>query len=239
MTERQKTKSERRPDDHQSRLVIFDCDGVLVDSEPVACAVTARVLRCHGLKIDAETIATRFLGRSLTSLIDELSREIGVDLSDIFAADLRAQTLSAIRAGVPSVSGIAELVQDLGLAKCVASGSEPARLHATLKTAGLHHFFEPNIFSASLVARSKPAPDLFLYAADRLGFPPARCVVVEDSVAGIQAARAAHMLAIGFTGGTHIRDIATYAQRLRDAGASYVAGDARELGPLLATPQTC
>ncbi len=213
--------------------MIFDCDGVLVDSEPLACAVTTRVLRRHGIEIDPETVAARFLGFSLKHLIATLSRDIGVDLGDAIASDLRTQILSAIRGGVAPISGMTELLEKLRCASCVASGSEPTRLHATLKAAGLHHFFEPNIFSASMVARSKPAPDLFLHAAGQLGFPPAQCIVVEDSQAGIQAARAAQMDVIGLTAGTHIQDTTHYARHLTDAGATHIAADAQELGRIL------
>ncbi|MEZ5667229.1 MAG: HAD-IA family hydrolase [Alphaproteobacteria bacterium] len=212
--------------------VIFDCDGVLVDSEVVACGVAATVLQRHGVSIDAATVMQRFLGRPLTYLIGELSREHAVDLQTGFLPEMRAAVLAAMQSGVAPIPGMAALLRRLALRKCVASSSEMARVRAALTSSGLIEHFGEHIYTAEQVARPKPFPDLFLHGAARLGVAPERCLVVEDSKAGVCAARAAGMTPIGFAGGSH----ATAAMRegLAAEGAIAVVDDVEALAGLIA-----
>jgi HAD superfamily hydrolase (TIGR01509 family) len=184
-------------------LVIFDCDGVLVDSEPIALRLLLDTLAEAGLALDPEEARARFLGRSLASTREILARDFGLALSDAALADMRRRLYAAFRSGLTPVPGIVETLDALPVPYCVASSSQPERIELSLTVAGLWPRFAGRAFSATMVARGKPAPDLFLYAARCLGYPPAACLVVEDSPAGITAAKAAGMRVVAFTGGSH------------------------------------
>lgn len=184
-------------------LVIFDCDGVLVDSEPISLAVTLEVLNAAGCRIDLETGYSQFLGRSLGSVVAWLERERGVVLTEQMLADLRRRLFARFETDLKAMPGVAKAIDALPCPFCVASSSQPDRIRLSLRLAGLLDRFEPRIFSASMVEHGKPAPDLFLHAARSLGVEPADCVVVEDSPAGIAAAKAAGMGVVAFTGGGH------------------------------------
>ena len=184
-------------------LVIFDCDGVLVDSEPIALRLLLETLAGAGLAMDAETANARFLGRSLASMRAILAEDHGLTLSDAALEEMRGRLYAAFRAELRPVPGVAEALAGLGRAFCVASSSQPERIELSLRVTGLWPFFEGRMFSATQVARGKPAPDLFLYAARSMGYAPAACLVVEDSRAGIAAAQAAGMRVVAFTGGSH------------------------------------
>ena len=188
-----------------SGLVIFDCDGVLVDSEPIALRLLLGTLTEAGLSLDPEEVHTRFLGRSLTSTREILARDFGLVLSDVALADMRRRLYDAFRAELLPIPGIIETLDSLPSAYCVASSSQPERIELSLATVGLWSRFSGRAFSATMVARGKPAPDLFLFAADSLGYAPPACLVVEDSPAGISAAKAAKMRVVAFTGGSHAR----------------------------------
>jgi HAD superfamily hydrolase (TIGR01509 family) len=184
-------------------LVIFDCDGVLVDSEPIALRLLLGMLGQAGLAMDPETANTRFLGRSLASTRSMLAEEFGLMLDDAALEDMRRRLHAAFRAELRPISGVAEVLAGLKQAFCVASSSQPERIALSLRITGLWPHFEGRMFSATMVARGKPAPDLFLYAAERMGYAPSDCLVVEDSPAGIAAAKAAGMRVVAFTGGSH------------------------------------
>jgi HAD superfamily hydrolase (TIGR01509 family) len=204
-------------------LVIFDCDGVLVDSEPIAARVLAAYARDLGLALSAEDCIRRFTGISMAAVQAELGRDLGRPLPADFADRIRAADFAAFAAELRPVDGAAPAVDALtaaGFAVCVASSGAPEKIRFTLGLTGLADRFEPRLFSATMVARGKPAPDLFLLAAQRMGFAPAACTVVEDSTAGIRAARAASMRAIGFAGGGHCEP--GHADLLRAAGAEQV-----------------
>lgn len=208
-------------------LVIFDCDGVLIDSEPLACAADAEVLAELGLAIGAEEIARRFVGRSAAAMEAELARELGRPLPADFTARCEARVLARFRGGLSALPGAAEIVAALPFRRCVASSSRPARLALGLIETGLYELFYPHVFSSVLVARGKPEPDLFLYAAERLGAAPARCLVLEDSRPGVAAARAAGMRVLGFAGGGHCGP--GHAGLLEAAGAEAVIAGFAEL----------
>ena len=198
-------------------LVIFDCDGVLVDSEPLANASLSRALRAQGLDWPVEETMRRLMGRSLKSCVEIVEAELGRKLPDDFLETMQARTYQSFRdaplQAVPGVRDAVTAVQGAGLATCVASSGAPEKMRFTLGLTGLWELFEGRIFSASEVPRGKPFPDLFLHAAIRMDVQPFACTVVEDSVPGVQAARAAGMRVLAYAG-------APYADRaaLRAAG---------------------
>lgn len=213
-------------------LVIFDCDGVLVDSEALACVVHADVLTQHGYAISPEQVHDRFLGRSAREARLEVEAELGRAFPDAYTAQLRATIDRVFGEQLQPIPHVADTLARLSQRICVASSGTPTRIRSSLGTTGLLDRFAPHLFSAMQVERGKPAPDLFLFAAAQMETPPSRCVVVEDSVPGVTAARAADMTVIGFTGGSHCRP--GDADRLRAAGADIVIDDMRGLPALIA-----
>jgi len=188
-----------------TELVIFDCDGVLVDSEPISIAVLVEALAAAGVTMSEEEAHERFLGRSLKSMSEILHDDYGLAIDAAFLDAMRKVLYERFRSELRAIDGVAETVDGLAVAHCVASSSQPERIRLSLTVAGLIDRFEPNIFSASMVARGKPAPDLFLHASAAMGVAPEKCVVVEDSPAGIAAAKAAGMRVVAFTGGSHAK----------------------------------
>jgi HAD superfamily hydrolase (TIGR01509 family) len=203
----------------------------LVDSEAVVAPVVARLLADHGVMLSPEEILLRFTGVANPTMIELIEQESGIQLPDDFLTRLAARERDALDAQLRPVDGIAEVLDGIDGARCVASSSDLARVRRSLAIAGLSDYFDPDLFSASMVTNGKPAPDLFLHAATAMGQAPAACIVVEDSVPGVAAARAAGMAAVGFTGASHCRP--GLADELRDAGAWDVAPDAPALASLL------
>ncbi len=212
-------------------LIIFDCDGVLVDSEALACVVHADVMTQYGYTITAEQVHDRFLGRSAREARLEVESELGRAFPDTYTAQLRSTIDRVFGEQLTPVRHIAETLAKLSQRICVASSGTPTRIRSSLTTTGLIDYFAPHLFSAMQVERGKPAPDLFLFAAAQMNTPPERCVVIEDSVPGVTAASAAGMTVIGFTGGSHCRP--ADADRLRAAGAVLVMNDMRALPDLI------
>ena len=213
-------------------LVIFDCDGVLVDSEALACVVHAEVLTAHGYAITPEQVHERFLGRSSKEARFEVESEMGRVLPDEYTVQLKATIDQVFGEQLTPVPHIAETLARLTQQICVASSGTPTRIVSSLTTTGLIDRFAPHLFSASQVEHGKPAPDLFLFAAARMGVAPTRCLVIEDSLPGISAARAAGMAVLGFHGGAHCSPAT--AASLQTAGATATFGDMRELPRLIA-----
>lgn len=205
-------------------LIIFDCDGVLVDSEPISLMRLTLGLNRIGVAIDVDTVRVRFAGTSMASIMAHVVRDYDVTVPDDFVATVKADTLRAFDAGLLAMPGVADAVAGLALPNCVASSSDPVRLAHTLGLTGLLPLFEGRIYSSTMVARGKPAPDLFLYAAASMGVAPDACLVVEDSVPGVQAAHAAGIRVLGFTGGGHWAHDRTGAD-LVAAGAARVFDD--------------
>lgn len=188
------------------RLIIFDCDGVLVDSEPIAMQLLLDTLRPFGCELDLVEGYRLFLGRSLASCCEELRTSFGVDLTTSALEAMRAELYLRFRRDLRPIPGVREALAELRgapAALCVASSSQPERLRLSLALTGLAGIFGEAVFSATQVRNGKPAPDLFLHAAAAMGARPADAVVIEDSPAGVRAARAAGMGVIGFTGGGH------------------------------------
>jgi HAD superfamily hydrolase (TIGR01509 family) len=201
-------------------LLIFDCDGVLVDSEHLACAALAELMTTLGHSMTADEAMLAFAGRSLKDVLARaerlLSRPIPKDVGEQAAVLLMAR----FRRELQAVAGAKEAIAALPYRRCVASSSTPDRLMLSLDITGLSPLFGNNVFSAVEVANGKPAPDLFLLAARRLGEEPSSCIVIEDSVLGVEAAGAAGMAAIGFAGASHANQ--DLAERLAAAGAEPV-----------------
>ena len=212
-------------------LTIFDCDGVLIDSEPLSIRAEAACLAELGIVVTETEIADRYVGLSMGAMLTDLEARFGRPLPEDFAETLRRRTAAAFEASLEAMPGVRDMLDAVPGRSCVASSSAPDRLHLSLRLVGLLARFEPNVFSATQVTRGKPAPDLFLFAAERMNVPPARCVVIEDSVAGISAATAAGMTAIGFCGGGHCRP--GHAARLQAAGAGAVFDRMNELAEFL------
>jgi HAD superfamily hydrolase (TIGR01509 family) len=208
-------------------LVIFDCDGVLVDSERLAVRVDVRVLAELGWALSEQEVIERFVGRSHEFMVTEIEAHLGRRLAGDWEDAFQHLYREAFAAELTPVDGVVEALDQIALPTCVASSGSHEKMRYTLGLAGLYDRFAGRIFSASEVARGKPAPDLFLYAAGRMGVDPATCAVVEDSRYGVEAARAAGMLALGFAGGL------TAAEHLHGPG-TLVFSDMRELPRLLA-----
>jgi HAD superfamily hydrolase (TIGR01509 family) len=213
-------------------LVIFDCDGVLVDSEVISCRAHAETLTRHGYPITSEQVFHRFLGRSTRQANMEVEAELGRALSDDFHVQLQDELFRTFEADLEAVSHIGAALDGIDRAVCVASSGSHQRMRVTLGRTQLYDRFAPNIFSASQVTNGKPAPDLFLFAAEQMNVAPERCIVIEDSAAGIAGAVAAAMPVLGFHGGSHCRE--GYGKKLQDAGATMIFDDMRQLPDLLA-----
>jgi HAD superfamily hydrolase (TIGR01509 family) len=208
-------------------LVIFDCDGVLIDSEPIANRVHAQMLAACGYAVGEEALQDRFCGISDAEMLATIEREWGRALPDDYAERIAGALAQEYCCSLEPIAGIHEVLSALTLPVCVASSGTPERIRLGLETVGLLGNFAPHLFSASMVRRGKPAPDLFLYAAARMGAAPERCLVIEDSPAGVEAARAAGMTAIGFCGGGHCRP--GHGERLAACGAALVIAKLSEL----------
>ena len=178
--------------------VIFDCDGVLVDSEPAANAVLAAVITDLGLPTTPEQARADYMGRSWASCMEILADKLGQPPPDDLRDRYRAGVEEAWQRDLQPVPGIVEALDAIDLPNCVASSGEHERMRLTLGLTGLLSRFEGRIFSATEVEHGKPAPDLFLHAATQMRFDPAETVVVEDTVPGVQGARAAGMRVLAF-----------------------------------------
>lgn len=219
--------------------VIFDCDGVLVDSEVLALEVELAMLAEQGLNFEREDYVTRFMGLSHDSFHDvidvEARKRLGRPISDSIRDEMAMRLRQTMIARLTEVPGAGAAVAGAPLLKAVASSSTREGLERKLRQVGLWAHFEPHVYSADHVANAKPAPDLFLLAAEKLGVRPDQCLVLEDSVNGVVAARAAGMLVWGFLGGGHAHD--RLGARLMAAGAERLVPNWPEVARLLAALQ--
>lgn len=212
----------------QFDLVIFDCDGVLVDSEPIVNRVFAETLTEAGFQMTYEEITQRFVGKSLATCLEMIQKSHGRPLPIEWLERNREREIAALHQELQPVPGITQVLEQLTLPRCVASNSSHRHLKLVLTLTGLLHKFEGNLFSANDVDRPKPFPDVYLHAASQMGITPERCVVIEDSATGVQAAHAAGMTVFG------------YAKRsdrtaLTAAGAKFVFDQMQELPSLITT----
>ncbi|MDS7595339.1 HAD family hydrolase [Agrobacterium tumefaciens] len=207
--------------DGNEPLLIFDCDGVLVDSEPVSIAVLLDMLSHLGVEMGEEEAYNRFLGRSVSSMTTTLFEDYGVETDIDFLDHMRVTLFERFRTELKPIPGIFETLDRLSQPRCVASSSQPERIRYSLGLTGLLDRLEPHIFSATMVKNGKPAPDLFLHAAREMEISPERCIVIEDSPAGIAAAKAAGMTVFAFTGGSHAR-FPAFREKIAGLGADAV-----------------
>jgi HAD superfamily hydrolase (TIGR01509 family) len=188
-------------------LIIFDCDGVLIDSEVISARQLIEELKGYGVEMDMAFVSRHFLGRSYPVVLKEVRERWGVQLPDRFEADYRARLLAAFERDLKVMPHATDTLRDLRLPYCLATSSSPERMRRSLEITGLSAAFAGRTFTASEVAKGKPAPDLFLHAAARMGADPAACVVIEDSLNGVRAGLAAGMRVWRFTGGSHLKGL--------------------------------
>jgi HAD superfamily hydrolase (TIGR01509 family) len=191
-------------------LVIFDCDGVLVDTEPVSNRVMAEVIREAGVAMSVEEVTEAFAGMRLDDIALAVEERLGKSLPEGWVVAFEERRAAEFRKGVRAIPGIADALTAIdaaGVQTCVASQASLQKMKLTLGLSGLiEHFAESSLFSSRMVPRGKPYPDLFLFAAREMGFRPADCVVVEDGVLGVRAGRRAGMNVLGYApGGKHER----------------------------------
>lgn len=213
-------------------LVIFDCDGVLVDSEVLAAESLVEAFAAIGRVITMDHVYSRFLGRAFSTIEADHRAATGVDLPADFKdrqwATLERLFEARLRA-IPGIEALVALLERRHIPFCIASSSTPERIRRSLELVGLRDRFGERIFSATQVRNGKPAPDLFLLAAAAMGAEPAGSLVIEDSPSGILAAKAAGMVAWGFTGGSHHVHL-DGDRTLRECGADWVAAAMSDIG---------
>ena len=214
--------------------LIFDCDGVLVDSEVIAIQCEREMLAGWGLEYEFEAFVQRFVGlhnRDFHIALAADAAAVGLTLPEDFGTALHANNWKRYETELTAIDGVMDVIAAFSGKIAVGSSSEADKLVRKLELTGLHKTFGPHVYSSDLVANGKPAPDLFLLAAEKVGARPETCLVIEDSVNGVKAARAAGMTAWGFTGGGHAD--AGLAGRLTDAGAHGVFASHRDIAERL------
>jgi len=211
---------------NQFDLVIFDCDGVLVDSEPIIYRIFAETLTEFGFIITYEEVVQKFVGKSLTICLKIIQESYGKPIPANFVERCREKQVIALQQELQPVYGISEVLKQLTLPKCVASNSTHRHIEIVLKLTGLLDIFDGKLYSSHDVPRPKPFPDVYLYAAKQMNTKPENCLVIEDSVTGVEAAYAAGMTVFGY---------AQHSDRtaLSAAGARIVFNDMRQLCQLL------
>lgn len=212
-------------------LIIFDCDGVLVDSELLSAKATAKALTEYGIPMDQETALKLFTGITLDKSLVVIEEEYGVLLSADYLQRKAELTALEFKEFLKPVPGIIDLLDGLSVPFCLASNSEHKRLKITLEYAKLAPYFVGQVHSADDVPLGKPAPDLFLYAAKRNNISPDKCLVIDDSPTGIKAASAAGMASIGFVGGTHVGP--GLSEKLLAHGAEWIMHSHMEVQQLI------
>ncbi len=185
-------------------LVIFDCDGVLIDSEIISARMLVAELTRLGLTIDLTYVERNFLGRSYPVVMDVIRREFGLNLPPDFEARYRENLLAVFQSELKIMPHVHEVLSAMGVPFCVATSSSPRRAEMSLALVGLDHLVAGRVYTSTMVARGKPAPDLFLLAAAKMGALPERTLVIEDSLTGIRAGLAAGMTVWRYVGGSHL-----------------------------------
>jgi HAD superfamily hydrolase (TIGR01509 family) len=210
--------------------VLFDCDGVLVDSEPISNRILTGMLNDLGLSYTTQQTMDRFVGRSMPACVAIIEEQLGRPAPPDFSGEFHRRTVAAFDRELEVVPGVREVLDRLPWPTCVASSGDHAKLRATLGRTGLYDRFAGRIHSALDVERGKPHPDLFLHAAAEMGADPARCAVIEDSVLGVRAGVAAGMRVFAYAG-------TVGEAALTDAGAHVVFHEMSDLPALLERDQ--
>ena len=205
-------------------LIIFDFDGVLVDSETMGCRIWSEVFAKHGMTVSAQEIMEKYTGKTGTLICSLIEQEYGYHIPDGFLDEVNETTESVMARELKTVPGVIETLPLLPIPMCIASGSRPKRLNLCLDVTDLRRFFPANtVFSSHFVKNGKPAPDLFFYAAEQMKVDPQKCLVIEDSTSGIIGAKAAGMKVFGFLGGSHCTP--ERGRALKDNGADLIFTD--------------
>jgi len=203
-------------------LIIFDCDGVLVDSEVLSCRCLSEALAGYGINLGLDQALDQFLGRSMTAVLEYYEAKGGL-IPEQFSAELRAGVRAAFLSALCPIDGVGSVLEGLQIPHCVASSSDFDRVSFSLSLTGLAPHFDGRLYTSQMVEHGKPAPDLFLYAAEKMRADPRRTLVIEDSVSGVTAGKAAGMTVWGFVGGSHYQSRDGKAI-LSEAGADRVFG---------------
>jgi HAD superfamily hydrolase (TIGR01509 family) len=217
-------------------VIVFDCDGVLIDSEGLAADALVAELSCRRMNVPVAEALEHFTGLSAADAAQELHARYGFVIPDDFWDRVRGRREDLYRAKLKPADGIFALLESISDPKCVASSSSPASLKSSLSLVSLWDHFTPHIFSSVFVKNGKPAPDLFLFAAERMRASPQDCVVIEDSLAGIRAAKAAHMRVLGYVGGSHCS--AEHIERVQGEGVEKIFRSHNELKDYLEDERT-
>lgn len=213
--------------------IIYDFDGVIADSEVLANHVLAEAISAIGLPTTYEDSITLYMGKRWVEIDAALVAGTGRPVPEGFLDDMKRALDMRFREALKPVPGVEDFIRQFAaLPRCIASSSSPDRLQTCMDVLGFGHHFPDTIFSATLVPRGKPHPDIFLYAADKIGVAPSDCLVVEDSPNGVRAGVAAGATVLGLCAGAHIQD--GHAERLREAGATHVVATWQEAGEFVA-----
>jgi len=213
-------------------ILMFDCDGVILDSMVLHTEVEAEAYNGLGANVTQEELSRRFSGVSQEEVSRIIGKEAGINIPIGFEDIIEESKKSVFEQRLKAISGINQMLEDLkDIPRCIASGSGTGELKHMLNIVGLYDSFEPHIYSADMVDRGKPSPDLFLYAAKRTSYEPHECIVIEDGVSGVQAGIAAGMRVLGFTGGSHCG--ADHSNLLMKAGAELIFNDMNDLSNII------
>ncbi|MHC5748601.1 MAG: HAD family hydrolase [Nostoc sp.] len=215
------------------KLVIFDCDGVLVDSEPIINRIFAETLTEAGFPITYAEVTQKFIGKSLKTCLEIIEASYKKPLPKNFVELCKEREITPLQQELQPVSGITEILEQITLPKCVASNSSHRHIQMVLKLTGLLDKFDGKLYSANDVSRPKPFPDVYLYAAEQMNTNPEDCAVIEDSVPGVQAAYAAGMTVFGYAHQSDACGGLRQRTALAEAGAKIVFNDMRQLSKLL------
>ncbi len=220
----------------QFDAILWDCDGVLIDSEWIACQSSATFFTDHDYPITTQEFVERFCGQSKAHIYDTISQELGYDIQDKMDMDEKQRLRDELfRKHLEPIENVLDVIhhKNAPSKQAIAYGSDPDRLQLTLKISDIYQYFIGHIYSSTLVKNGKPAPDIYLYAADQLNVDPKRCLVIEDSLNGVRSGTSAGMTVWGFVGGKHIVNKDEFAQRLIDLGAIKVFQTMNDLSKFL------
>ncbi len=214
------------------RAILFDFDGVIADSETLANTVLAEAVTNLGLPTTRDEAIARYMGKRWSDIVAVIEQEVGRTLRKDFSDELTQATLNRFRTDLREVNGVKAFLHHFQhLPWAIASSSSLKRILFCLEVLGLEEAFAGRVFSAELVTRGKPHPDIFLYAAERLGVPPVDCIVIEDSPGGVRAGTAAGMTVIGLHAGSHCSP--GHEQKLKEAGAAWTAASWKEVSAIV------
>ncbi len=213
-------------------LIIFDCDGVLVNSEPIVNRIFAETLTEGGFTITYEEVTQQFIGKSLATCLEIIKKTYGRSVPAKLLERCKEREIVALQQELQATEGIAAVLEQITLPRCVASNSSPRHIQFVLQLTALLHQFDGKLYRSHHVERPKPFPDVYLYAASQMGKTPENCLVIEDSVTGVQAASTARMQVFGYASRSN-QGNSSHHDALIAAGAKLVFEDMYQLPSLL------